>query len=306
MTFQETILLKGRPRLVDAASIHGKTFLISKGLLRIASPKNGWHEDVHNPEEVVQALKRISHRVDMLKFWQKLPDVDPKFTYYRESVDIAAIPITDYRHWWEKQIVSNARNKIRKAQKQGVVFKEVALDDHLIRGIVDIFNQSPVRRGKPFWHYGKTFETVKDEMSLRVKDSVFVGAYFGDELIGFIKVLLEGQYARSTMILDKVSQRDKAPVNGMLAKVVEICAERKLPFFLYSTWRRGDHGHFQQSNGFEKVSIPEYFVPLTLKGKLALRVGLHKGIKEAVPESVMVRLLALRMKWYSKHGRQSE
>ena len=41
----------------------------------------------------------------------------------------------------------------------------------LVNGIIGIFNQSPVRRGKPFWHYGKDFDTVKKEMSLGLRES---------------------------------------------------------------------------------------------------------------------------------------
>ena len=32
--------------------------------------------------------------------------------------------------------------------------------------------ETPVRRGKPFWHYGKNFETVKSEIS-----SVWIGRF---------------------------------------------------------------------------------------------------------------------------------
>ena len=122
-----------------------------------------------------------------------------------------------------------------------------------------IYNQSPVRRGKPFWHYGKDFATVKRGLSRDLADSVFVAAHYEGELIGFIKFLVVDRYAMVTLILDKMSHRDKAPMNGMIAKVVEICAERKIPYFTYTVWRRGDHGKFQESNGFESIPVPEYY-----------------------------------------------
>jgi hypothetical protein len=92
-------------------------------------------------------------------------------------------------------------------------------------------------------------------------------------------------------------------MNAMIAKVVEICAARGIPYFTYTVWRRGDHGKFQESVGFERIPVPEYFVPLSLRGKLALRLGLHKGLKGAIPEGMMVQLLELRAKWYSNRSR---
>jgi hypothetical protein len=299
------IRFRGTPRLVNAVSIKGKTFVITKGLINTASLKHEWRDDVDDPEEISLTLKGLRPRVDMLKFWQRIPESDAKFVFYKEWRDIAAIPITNYKHWFEKQISPKARNKIRKAQKAGVVVKQVELDDDLVRGIMGVFNESPVRRGKPFWHYGKSFETVKQEMSIDLNHSVFVGAYFGGNLIGFIKFLVEDRYARVTLILDRTSQRDKAPMNGMIAKVIEICAERGIPHFLYTIWRRGEHGSFQESNGFIKIPVPQYFVPLTLRGELALRLNLHKGVKGALPDAAMTSLLELRTKWYSKHGRQA-
>ena len=46
---------------------------------------------------------------------------------------------------------------------------------------------------------------------------------------------------------------------------------------------------FKRHNGFELVLYPRYFVPLTLKGTLALKLNLHRGIKEAMPR-VLFRL----------------
>jgi hypothetical protein len=100
--------------------------------------------------------------------------------------------------------------------------------------------------------------------------------------------------------MDKLDHRDKAPMNGMIAKAVEICAARKVPHLVYYMWRRAGHSDFQESTGFERISIPEYFVPLTLKGTIALRLGLHKGVKGLIPEKTMTSLLALRAKWYAR------
>jgi hypothetical protein len=246
----------------------------------------------------------VAGKVDLLRFWQRIPDSEPKYRYYYEWRHVAAIPVGDYKHWFEKQINPKARNKVRKSAKLGVAIEQTELSDKLVRGIMGIFNQSPVRRGKRFWHYGKDFETVKKEMSLDLNESIFVTAYYKEELIGFVKLLFADRYALLTVILDKLKHRDKAPMNGMIAKAVEICAARTVPYLVYYMWRRAGHSDFQESTGFERIPIPEYFVPLTLKGAVALRLGLHKGVKGVIPEKTMISLLALRAKWYARKARR--
>lgn len=305
MIVKEEIHWRGVAKLRDVVPINGKTFVVSGKMLKTARIKNEWQEDVDNPPEVIRALKRAPVRIDLLRFWQRIPESTAKYPYYKEWRDVAAIPIRDFKHWWDKQISPKARNKVRKAQKLGVIIEQIELCDEFVRGVTGIYNESPVRRGKPFWHYGKDFATVKKDLSADLGQSVFVAAYYEKELIGFIKFLITDRHAMTLLILDKVSHRDKSPMNGMIAKVVEICAKRNIPYFTYTVWRRGEHGKFQESNGFERIPVPEYFVPLTIRGKLALRMGLHKGLKGALPEKVMVRLLALRAKWYArKHAQE--
>jgi len=305
---KETIRVKGVPLKRDAVLVKDQAFLVSGGFTKTASlrqDKEEWLEDIEKPEEVIQALKAAPAKIDLLRFWQRIPQSEPKYDYYHEWRQVAAIPITDYKSWLEKQINPKARNKVRKSTKFGVIIEESKLTDELVRGIMGIFNQSPVRRGKRFWHYGKDFETVKKEMSLDLNESMFITAYYEKELIGFVKLLLADRYALVTLILDKIDHQDKAPMNGLIAKAVEFCAEHKIPHLVYLMWRRGGHADFQESTGFQKIPIPEYFVPLTFKGAIALRLGLHRGVRGLTPEKVMVWLLALRAKWYARTARMT-
>jgi hypothetical protein len=299
ITYQETIRWKGVPVRIDAVRAENKPFIISGRFIKTAALKNEWQQDVEKPEEIIRELRASPAKIDLLRFWQRVPESEAKYGYYHEWRDVAAIAIESFDRWWEKQISGKTRNMVRKSHKMGVKIQEIELSDDLIRGIVAIFNQSPVRRGKPFWHYGRSFESVKEGLAADLGEAMFIGAYFENELIGFIKLLLADRYAMITLILDKTTHRDKAPMNGMIAKAVEICANRKIPYLTYTVWRRGDHGEFQKRSGFEKIRVPEYFVPLTLRGAMALRLGLHKGLSGAIPEGMMVWLLALRTKWYS-------
>ena len=94
-----------------------------------------------------------------------MPDVQPGIRTTPEWEEIAVLPIQSYEHWWNHQIKSRVRNQIRKAEKEGLVVKEVPYDDDFVAGMTAIFNESPVRQGRPFWHYGKTFETVKSQFA---------------------------------------------------------------------------------------------------------------------------------------------
>ena len=302
ISFQENVRVKGSARLFEAVRVKGQAFVVSGRLIRTAAlrkDKEEWLEDVEKPEEAAQLFKNSPVRIDLLRFWQRIPESNPKFKYYYEWKDIAVIPVSTYQHWFTKQISPKARNKIRKSEKHAVRIEESAVTDRLVAGVVSIYNQSRVRRGKLFWHYGKDFPTVKQDMARDSSRSTLIAAYFRDELIGFIKLLFADRYAMITLILDNTAHRDKAPMNGMIAKAVEICADRAIPYITYTVWRRGEHGQFQESNGFERISVPEYFVPVSLLGKVALALRLHKGLRGVLPARLVVWLLELRRRWYA-------
>jgi hypothetical protein len=45
--------------------------------------------------------------------------------------------------------------------------------------------------------------------------------------------------------------------------------------------------------------VPRYYVPLNVKGELALRLRLHRGLKALVPEKIIDAIRNLRRKWYA-------
>ncbi len=297
-SFKDTVHWRGRPVTVDALQVNDQTVHVDGRFMNTAVLRDKWQEDLKDPETAIEQLRKSDLTVDVLRFWQRIPESDAKFAYYHETRHIAAIPVTTHEHWWTKQVNNKTRNMVRKATKRGVEIREEALSDDLVRGVMGIYNESQVRRGKPFWHYGKSFESVKAGLSKEVDRAVFVTAYFEEELIGFIKLLLLDRYPGITLILDKMSHRDKSPMNALISKAVEICANKRIPAVIYTVWRRAEHGRFQASNGFVKSPVPEYFVPLTFKGRLALRLNLHRGLRGLVSEALMLRLLRLRAKWY--------
>src|SRR5437899_1904641 len=163
--------------------IAGKKIIIDGKIPRIAKLADEWFEDVGNPEVLIDSLRGGERRADILTFWQRLPDTEPQYSYWMEPDSIAALPIKSYSFWWDKQIDGAARNKVRKAQKKGVVVRLTSFDDELVRGITAIFNETPIRQGRSFLHYGKYFETIKRQFSRFLFREEILCAYFGVELI---------------------------------------------------------------------------------------------------------------------------
>jgi hypothetical protein len=285
-------------RVDTIMTIDGQRVMVEGKALRIASFEQEWYEDVEDPQTLINELRKTEARPDILTFWQRLPDTEPKYSYSMETEAIAALPIKSYSYWWDKQIDCKTRNMVRKSQKKGVTVRMVSFDDELIHGMTSIFNETPIRQGRRFLHYGKDFETVKREFSRFLFREEIFGAYVGEELVGFIMLADAGRYAYLGQIISKIARRDLAPNNALLAKAVERCAEKGIPYLAYALWLEDGLGGFKRSNGFERFDLPRYFVPLTPKGKLALKFGFHRGWKGAVPKHLRQPLKNLRKRWY--------
>jgi len=123
-------------------------------------------------------------------------------------------------------------------------------------------------------------------------------------LIGFVK-LVHGKDVSSLLhILSKTAHRDKAPTNALIAKSVELCAERKIPFLHYGIWSRRGLGDFKKHHGFIRFDVPRYYIPLNLKGKVMLALKLHRRAVDWVPPRLQDRFVQLRNRWNSIKYRQ--
>lgn len=250
-------------------------------------------------------LKGSKQKADIFTFCQKLPDTIPKYDYYMEWDNVAAIPITNYDEWWTKKLPQVTRKNVRRGYKRGVTVKVGELNDELVDGIVNIYNESPIRQGRLFWHYGKDFATVKKENSSYLSNSDFICAYHNDALIGFIKLVYVGRVAEIMQIISMNKHQDKRTTNILIAKAVEICVENKMDYFVYGKYVYGNKTkspiiNFKERNGFEMIKLPRYYIPLSLLGKISLKLKIHHDIQQLMPEKLVDFLLDLRAKWYAK------
>ncbi len=309
---QESKTLAFRGRKIAAESVRLPSFeiAVTQGLFRMATVwDEAWQDEcVTEPLSIVSALSRPRPRADIFAFSQRLPHVDRQFPFYCEYDNVAAIPITSFDDWI-KQIKPSARNKVRKAERSGITTRAACFDDELVRGIWEMYNESPTRQGKRFWHYGKDVETVRQENGTYLDKSEWIGAYLQGELVGFLKMVYVGSYAEVMQILTFIRQRDKAPTNALLAKAVQICCEKRLSHFVYANFAYGKKGEdslseFKRENGFRRIDIPRYFIPLTLKGRVALKLGLHRPLVTFLPRGLLMRLLRIRKEWLDFRARR--
>jgi len=102
-----------------------------------------------------------------------------------------------------------------------------------------------------------------------------------------------------------VGHKEKAPTNALIAQAVRSCAARGIRYLVYQNYSYGNKtgdglSRFKEVNGFRRIDLPRYYVPLTLLGGAALRLGLHKKLATYVPEPMLDKLRELRSAWYSR------
>ena len=134
----------------------------------------------------------------------------------------------------------------------GVDVRECAYDDDFVRGMTSVFNETPIRQGRRFWHYGKDFETVKRQFSRNLFREDLIGAYYQGELIGFVMLGRSAHFADLGQIISKVEHRDKSVTSALIAKAVEVCCARQIPHLVYAFWTEDSLGHFKRRLGIPR------------------------------------------------------
>ena len=287
--------------------VGGLDIQITGAVLRTAQLALDAYESVDDPRATLEALRASGIRIDLFTFMQKLPDTSPKYGYPMEWDNVAALPISTFDHWWTKQINTNARKAVRVAERKGLVVREVPFDDVLVRGISVVYNECPVRQGKPFWHYGKDLEAVRRENGTFLERSIFIGAFFEENLVGFAKLVCDRDQGQAGLmqIVSMIAHCDKAPTKALIAQAVRSAAEREIGYLLYANFTYGNKApdslaDFKQRNGFRRVELPRYYIPLTLPGRAALGLGLHHPFVNRIPEPLLAQLRKARSRWYGQ------
>jgi len=274
---------------------------ITGRVLKTARLRSEYFVRVEDPGTFVDDVKKSGVRADVLTFVQDVNDRSPRYSFHCEGDKIAVLPITTYDHWFKKQLYNKPRNTLRKAAKIGLEIRLEEFGEPLLQGIKGVYDETPIRQGRRNRHYRKAPETIRREHATFLDRSQFISAYYAGEMIGFAKVTFSEGCGIVMNFLSKIGHRDKAPNNALLAKAVEICADRELKCLVYGVWGSGGSSRglveFKVANGFECVEVPRYFVPLTSLGRLALKVGIHRGLVHRMPASCIWAAAKVRKWW---------
>jgi hypothetical protein len=148
-----------------------------------------------------------------------------------------------------------------------------------------------VRQGRLFPYYGISLEDVRSAV-LESQNTTFVGSYLEEKLVGFILLVHGDNIAIISQILSLQEHWDKALNNALVAKAIEVCAQKQIQYVMYG--RMGNHPSldaFKENNSFAKCVVKRFYMPLTAKGKVATALGLQRELKDALPEGLKLRLL---------------
>lgn len=272
-----------------------------KGFIKIAkySEQHEYVQDVFPSEEYVNKL--ANRKIDIFTFIERRwcsPIANPAKNWRIADDNIALLQINNFDQWWQN-IGKKTRNMIRKAEKSGVTVQVVETSERLAEGIWKIYNETPFRQGRAFTHYGQSIDSVKTMVSYSSKDT-FITAVFNNEIIGFIQLVYGDKIAIISQILSLQQHWDKAVNNILVSKAIEVCADKKGQWVMYG--RMGNHpslDKFKENNCFIKFALTRYYIPLSLKGKIAMTLGLHQNLKDVLPEPIKKRLFGA-YNWVSR------
>ncbi len=270
-----------------------------KIFFKIARDINEYERDIIPNEKFLEKLRERG--VDMFTFIERrwchtIPN--PAKEWRKANDNIGLLQVTSYDEWW-KSIGKKTRNMVRKAEKGGIKTEIVEPSVKLAEGIWKIYNETPIRQDRGFPHFGTSLNVVKRGV-FASQNCVFIGAFLQDELVGFIQLVHGDNIAIISQILSLQKHWDKAVNNALVAKTVEVCADKHIWWLMYG--RMGNHpslDKFKQSNGVTKFTLTRYYVPLTEKGRVAIKLGLHREIKDVLPQSMKYLLVPI-YNWVSR------
>ncbi|MDQ6623901.1 MAG: hypothetical protein M3Y86_10535, partial [Verrucomicrobiota bacterium] len=145
---------------VQASSeeIMGRQLRITGRALRVATIQDEeWIEGapLDEPGSFLAEMQARSVRADLFSFAEPTGRLTPRFPRYHLEWDNAAVvPLTTFQDWWENRVPQETRKNVRRSQRRGVTVHDVAFDDALVHAIKTIYDETPLRQGRRFWHYG--------------------------------------------------------------------------------------------------------------------------------------------------------
>jgi L-amino acid N-acyltransferase YncA len=271
--------------------------------ITIAKDPDEYEKDIIPSPQFLTKLKK--READVFSFVErswcfKMPN--PPSEWKTSEDNVALLTIDSYKSWLKGVTKKTHHNPVKRALKKGVTVGQAEANGELFEAIWRIYNETPVRQDRAFTHYGLTLEAVTNTFTNEANnpESFFVAAYFEGSIVGFMQVKIHGQTAAIRQILSLIEHSRKSINKAMIAKTVEVCSLHGVRWIVYA--RMGNHpslDKFKEENGFVRFDVRRFYVPLSRKGKLAMRIGLHKDLKDSMP-SFAKKIAIPLYNWNSK------
>jgi hypothetical protein len=287
--------------------VDGKEVSVTGRFVKTVRLLSESHVPLEDPVAFLQHVRQSRLRADIFTFVQGVNDRVPKYAFEQAVDQLAVLPLTTYENWFTKTLYNKPRNMIRKALKSGIEIRLEEFSEQLVQGIKAVYDETPIRQGKRNYHYQEDLDTIRHGHSRFLDRSQFITAYYAGEFIGFVKVTFSQECGFLMNFASKISHRDKAVSSALIAKAVEICADRKSKCVVYGVWGSGGTRglvEFKVANGFECVDVPRYFVPLTWLGRIALKAGAHQSLVHRMPAWSVEAAAKVRKEWNRFRFRQ--
>ena len=161
---QARIRIKDQDSQVACLEVEGRTVIATGRWIKTAAVRASVRPgpDRSGPQRAIEALRGWNERPDIFTFSQKIGERAAELGAHTEWDDFAVVRITSYEDWLKNRIKRDAKENLRRAKREGVVVRTSLYDDEFVRGIKELYDETPIRQGKPFWHYGKSFEALKE------------------------------------------------------------------------------------------------------------------------------------------------
>jgi hypothetical protein len=302
MTTHHEIRVRGKNLLVPAVSIDGNT-VVRLGrcpvIARFADEELVQGRPVRDLGSFCAAVRQSGLGADLLTINSLHCSGGYTPGVVAEAESLAVIHTESFDQWWTSELSQDGRKNVRRAEKKGVVVEEADLDAAFVSGIKEIYDETPVRQGRRFWHFGKSLDDVRKENETYAERSWFLGAFVGSALVGFIKVIEVDEFGHLIQILSKQAEQDRRPTNALIAAAVKRCEARGLKYLVYGNYRYGAKGddslsEFKRRNGFRELEYSRLYVPLNGLGRFIVAAGLHKGFGALLPRQVAVAARSIR------------
>lgn len=279
-------------RILDVDKELETLMLRRKAFFTIARDNKEYEKDILPTDEFLEKLRQRG--VDIFTFIERkwcseIPN--PPDWWAKAEDNVGLLRVFSYEKWL-KDVVKRTRNMVRKAEKSGIKTMVVEPDEKFVEGVWKIYNETPIRQNRAFPHYGISLEAVRHGI-FSATSCTFLGAYLRDELVGFVHLVQGDKIAILAQLLSMQKHFDKAVNNALIAKAVEVCEQKGIKWLMYGRMETAHPSldRFKKNNGFSKFPVTRFYVPLTWKGRLAIKLGLHRDLKDVLPKPVRYALL---------------